>query len=749
MLEPIFMPLFTNSTPTQEEPSGNVEAQAALRRADRLAKTGHHEEALEELTKLRELLPRLTDRIAMLEGDYRMEMGPDDLACRAYDEAASSPLSSLSARARIAEVRCLLTIDDPGAEKAMTSLLRRYPRLPQAVELKLIMARDLEEDDRGIDAASIYRGVDFRYPGSDAAREARERLAELASKGVELEPYTVFQRLSRLEKLLRTGPLDMAREELAALKALELPRNIVAQIAGHEAKLARREGRFEEARALLEKARGAGSEDAEEALQREKTLARASATRDQEQVRRSFKRLIGGRPLAKQPTGRLYFAIRMAARADLEDEVNQALDVLLKRRRVPPSFVFQIGVAASGVGDDDRVARLFGSVKEHPTIGVAARYHAARALERLDRLEEALEEYQQVIALDDEETPFYGFWARQREQVIAATLRERDGGEVDVNVPEAQALHNLRSDAGSCSAFGRGRGPEIAEKLRPLAEEHGQAYPWLWRAVELLELDQLQDAADELHEAYLAHSDSRGRQPQRAGLEAVFRGGKALRHQASPQALRGRRALNLEDFTLLAEVSADVGDHGLAVRFGGWQRADERPRAYENAVRCSAARHGIDPNLLFAVMRVESVYNPRIISYAGAIGLMQIMPRTGAFIAHQQDYEGFTVDQLLEPELNIDFAAWYLSSLIERFDGRVPLAVAAYNGGPHNVRLWLQDYSQNMPLETFLETIPFGQTHRYVRRVLTHYEVYRAQLDLPVEPMDTTIPELEPDTIAF
>jgi len=125
------------------------------------------------------------------------------------------------------------------------------------------------------------------------------------------------------------------------------------------------------------------------------------------------------------------------------------------------------------------------------------------------------------------------------------------------------------------------------------------------------------------------------------------------------------------------------------------------------------------------------------------------MPRTGAFIARRQGHEDFTVDQLLEPEVNIDFAAWYLASLIERFDGRIPLALASYNGGPHNVRLWLRSHSPNMPLEAFLETIPFTQTHRYVRRVLTHYEAYRAQLGLAVEPFDRTLPELEADRVVF
>ena len=173
-----------------------------------------------------------------------------------------------------------------------------------------------------------------------------------------------------------------------------------------------------------------------------------------------------------------------------------------------------------------------------------------------------------------------------------------------------------------------------------------------------------------------------------------------------PDTRRGRRALDRDELQSLADICGGLGDHGLAVRFGGWDRAAARPRVYEDLVNQAAERHGVDPGLLLAVMRVESVYNPRIISYAGAIGLMQIMPRTGGFIARQVGQQDFTVDRLLEPETNIDFSAWYLASLIDRFDGRVPLAVASYSGGPHNVRLWLHGHSPDIPLDAFLETIP-------------------------------------------
>jgi len=128
---------------------------------------------------------------------------------------------------------------------------------------------------------------------------------------------------------------------------------------------------------------------------------------------------------------------------------------------------------------------------------------------------------------------------------------------------------------------------------------------------------------------------------------------------------------------------------------------------------------------------------------------MQIMPRTGENIADAIGHDEFTTEDLLKAEVNIEFAAWYLASLIERFDGRLPLAIASYNGGPHNVRRWIAGRSELMPLDAMLELIPFGQTHRYVRRVLTHYEAYRAQQSLPMTELSTELPVVGIDRLAF
>ena len=276
--------------------------------------------------------------------------------------------------------------------------------------------------------------------------------------------------------------------------------------------------------------------------------------------------------------------------------------------------------------------------------------------------------------------------------------------------------------------------------LAPIAEEHGLAYPWLPRALDLLRLGENDAAGDELHEAYLAFRFVSKRGPLRAGRQAVYRGEGVQVATLDPQVRRQRLALDMSTRERLAKVATDIGDYGTAGLFGGASWVDTQPEPYAHTVARVARKYGLDPDLLFAVMRVESVYQRRIISHAGAIGLMQIMPRTGRLIADQLGRYDATTTDLLDPTTNLEYSAWYLSSLLERMDGRLPLAIASYNGGPHNVRRWIREYGAHVPLDAFLERIPFSETKRYVRRVLGYYVRYKAQRGQKMDLMAVTLP---------
>lgn len=128
---------------------------------------------------------------------------------------------------------------------------------------------------------------------------------------------------------------------------------------------------------------------------------------------------------------------------------------------------------------------------------------------------------------------------------------------------------------------------------------------------------------------------------------------------------------------------------------------------WSDLLTAAGRRHGVDPALLAIVVLVESGGNPRALSPAGAMGLMQVMPATGADIARQRGIAPFDVAQLRDPAVNVDFGAWYLARQLAAFgvadDGdwqrSVTLAAAAYNGGPGTVQRHLSSGAA-LPAET-------------------------------------------------
>ena len=123
-------------------------------------------------------------------------------------------------------------------------------------------------------------------------------------------------------------------------------------------------------------------------------------------------------------------------------------------------------------------------------------------------------------------------------------------------------------------------------------------------------------------------------------------------------------------------------------------------------------------------MREESALDPYVLSSAGAIGLCQLMPATGQRMARKLGLGRVSAQALQDPDLNIRLGAAYLGELLKRYDGRKPLAVAAYNAGEGAVDRWLSAAGDE-PLDAFVEDIPVAETRHYVKRVLTSEAVYR------------------------
>jgi soluble lytic murein transglycosylase-like protein len=146
----------------------------------------------------------------------------------------------------------------------------------------------------------------------------------------------------------------------------------------------------------------------------------------------------------------------------------------------------------------------------------------------------------------------------------------------------------------------------------------------------------------------------------------------------------------------------------------------------------------VDRALIYAVMRQESGFNARAKSYAGARGLMQLMPATAGYMANQR-FRGRTRNKLYDPGLNITLGQKYLRYLIQHeiVEGDLFMMAAAYNGGPGNLARWKRQIERRTvdPL-LFIESIPARETRNFVERVLANLWMYRERLGQPNPSLD-------------
>ncbi len=169
-------------------------------------------------------------------------------------------------------------------------------------------------------------------------------------------------------------------------------------------------------------------------------------------------------------------------------------------------------------------------------------------------------------------------------------------------------------------------------------------------------------------------------------------------------------------------LGAFLAVFGLAATARWWGRLFF-PLPYQKLVAAHARLQSLDPLLVQAMIREESSFNPSAVSRRGALGLMQIMPETGAWIAGQLGEE-FNPARLFTPADNIRFGTWYLAALRAEFGGDLVKTLVAYNAGSHRVQYWLATGAWDGRLGT-LDRLPFPETRQYVMKIMRSYRIYR------------------------
>lgn len=309
--------------------------------------------------------------------------------------------------------------------------------------------------------------------------------------------------------------------------------------------------------------------------------------------------------------------------------------------------------------------------------GGKGRYWRARTLQRLERPDDAINEYRELVG----RYPFswYAHLARAR----------------------------LSEQGVAIGPFGdRPRDPADAPAIDQTVDE-------------TLAADPLIRSADELLAAGL---------DVEAGVE-LRRGERAfIKRHKRPAALailmdRYRRASNFNRPWMLGVVyggtrALDAEPKGRARVW--WEHA--YPRAYRELIE-RWRDLGKNPNhYLYSIMRKESGFDPHTLSYADAIGLLQMIPPTTRKVAKQLGIE-YTNDLLYDPELNIKTGAWYIGGLLHKFKGQIPFGAGSFNSGPRPVMRWL-DERGHLPIDELVELVPYRQTREYMKKVTETYSRY-------------------------
>jgi len=145
---------------------------------------------------------------------------------------------------------------------------------------------------------------------------------------------------------------------------------------------------------------------------------------------------------------------------------------------------------------------------------------------------------------------------------------------------------------------------------------------------------------------------------------------------------------------------------------------------YRQSIQTFSQAYGLDPHLLGAVIFVESRFDPTAKSSKGAVGLMQIMPATGEWVARQMGWESFRPEDLTDPVKNLELGCWYLAYLKKYFNGNEVAALAAYNAGHRYVQDWIDTKVWEGDLVK-IEKIPFVETKKYLFQINAIRKIYR------------------------
>ena len=195
-----------------------------------------------------------------------------------------------------------------------------------------------------------------------------------------------------------------------------------------------------------------------------------------------------------------------------------------------------------------------------------------------------------------------------------------------------------------------------------------------------------------------------------------------------------RRFSEAYDFAQQLSALASIRDENQAIPLELYRLL--YPIYYHDTINKYSKKYEMDPLFIAAMILEESRFGAEAVSWAGAIGLMQIMPQTGRELARQLKIRRFEKNMLLNPGVNIEMGTKYMKFLMSRFQDNHALVTGAYNGGPGRMSRWVKERGL-ADLDEFIEDIAIDETRRHIKKVIDSYYVYRK-----LYPSETNLHEL-------
>lgn len=655
------------------QPVRYLRALSALRAKDSAA-------AGKEFSELAESYPPLRDRCLAHAGAAYEDAGQWKLAAELLRKVDESSRSFVDARLGLARVLRRLG-DLKGATKALAPLASReapsWGRDVGAEALLTVAGLAAErKDPKGEQEALLTLWA--RHPRADAASEAEKRLGGLAKIPIEAK----VTRAEVLVELHRNRPGLDVLEPL--LPKLALPDPLACRARFIAGKALRKERLHTKAIELLAPVADK-CKDPELRARALYVLGSSRSIVDFPKATKTYETLAQDYPDHSFADDALYYAADVFLRANDPANALSRIDELV--RRYPRGDftaealfkAYWIHRAAGRTQEAearlDQIEELFVAAEESYEVE-RARYWRARQLEEGGDKSSAATIFER-LALDHPAT-YYGLMARAR----LATIDPQRAQAVD----------------------GALKAPQPPSSPWPLFAGPLEKEPHFLAAVELLRMGLFEAVSSEL----LAID--------RAGLPADS---VRLMVQLLSMANDPRAAHAVARTSLRRDLSGPITAQNRPV----WEVA--YPNAFRELItKHSQAANGLDPDLLQALMREESALDPKALSWAGALGLTQLMPSTARAVAAQLKIKRVTTEMLLDPDVNIRLGAAYLSRLVQRYGGTHQLALASYNAGENAVDRWRRERPKD-EIDVWVENIPIAETRGYVKRVLRSYNTYR------------------------